>query len=69
MVYLCVDGGIMYDIICFKFPFFSAGLFFYFIFFLFIFLCGPVFLFSASALLCLQCFDAVGWAAGRASGL
>jgi len=22
-----------------------------------------------STLLCLQCFDAVGWAAGRASGL
>jgi len=25
--------------------------------------------FAFSALICLQCFDAVGWAAGRASGL
>jgi len=24
---------------------------------------------SVAAVLCLQCFDAVGWAAGRASGL
>ena len=29
----------------------------------------PVFLFCSLAILCLQCFDAVGWAAGRASGL
>ena len=26
-------------------------------------------IFAFSALICLQCFDAVGWAAGRASGL
>ena len=30
---------------------------------------GTNFLLCASLLLCLQCFDAVGWAAGRASGL
>ena len=27
------------------------------------------YLYRCSSLLCLQCFDAVGWAAGRASGL
>ena len=31
--------------------------------------CGYVSERTFSALICLQCFDAVGWAAGRASGL
>ena len=30
---------------------------------------ASVSVFAFSALICLQCFDAVGWAAGRASGL
>ena len=29
----------------------------------------PVISTAFSALICLQCFDAVGWASGRASGL
>ena len=31
--------------------------------------CFKIFFLCHSRMLCLQCFDAVGWAAGRASGL
>jgi len=33
------------------------------------FRCGGIFVANLLVNLCLQCFDAVGWAAGRASGL